>query len=52
MKRCPDPERIAYVGTKSWEQAMVKVSTLFTKSAIRYFEAPQMEAATAWIRET
>ncbi len=49
--KCDHVERIAYVGNKWWEGVMVKMSTPFTNSVIRYFDAPEMEAALAWIRE-
>lgn len=46
---CDDVERMAYVGNKTWEHAMVNMSKLFTKSAIRYFDATEINAARTWL---
>jgi hypothetical protein len=44
-------ERIAYVGDRAWEKAMVNLSKLFTPSAIRYFDKSATSDAYAWVTE-
>ena len=50
-KHCLDIERIALVGEKTWEKWMAKVCKPFTMAKIRYFDAAQVTAAWAWLRE-
>lgn len=44
-------ERLALVGDKKWEKWMAKVCKPFTKAAVKYFDATELEAARAWVRE-
>jgi hypothetical protein len=44
-------ERIALVGEKKWEEWMAKVCKPFTMAKVRYFDASEIDAAWAWVRE-
>jgi hypothetical protein len=46
-----DFERIAMVGDHQWEAWMAKVCKPFTKATVKYFDASQVDAAWAWLRE-
>ena len=48
---CTKIERIAMVGEKRWEAWMAKVCKPFSMAKIRYFDASQIDAARAWLRE-
>ncbi len=48
---CTKIERIALVGEKSWEKWMAAVCKPFTMAKIRYFDASQIDAAWAWLKE-
>ena len=48
---CTKMERIALVGDKKWEEWMAKVCKPFTMAKVRYFDASQIDAAWAWVRE-
>ena len=48
---CTKIKRIALVGDKTWEKWMAAVCKPFTMAKIRYFDAAQIEAAKAWLRE-
>jgi hypothetical protein len=50
-KHCLDLERIALVGEKTWEKWMAAVCKPFTMAKIRYFDAAQIDAAWAWLKE-
>lgn len=50
-KHCTDLERIALVGERTWEEWMAKVCKPFTMASVKYFEASQIDAAWAWLRE-
>ncbi|NCP11727.1 MAG: STAS/SEC14 domain-containing protein [Sphingomonadales bacterium] len=43
--------RIAIVGDRKWEEWGTKLSDLFFRADIRFFEADQNLAADAWVRE-
>ena len=44
-------ERIAIVGDRQWEKAMVQLCRPFTRARIRYFEIDDLFDANDWIRE-
>jgi SpoIIAA-like len=48
---CFDVERIALVGEKAWEKWMATICKPFTMAKIKYFDASQIEAAWAWLKE-
>ena len=48
---CNTIERIALVGDKKWMEWMAKVCKTFTRAAVRYFDASEVEAAKAWVAE-
>ena len=48
---CAKMDRIALVGEKSWEKWMAAVCKPFTLAKVRYFDAPDIEAAWAWLDE-
>ncbi len=48
---CTKIERIALVGDRQWEAWMAKVCKPFTMAKLRYFDAAQIDAAWAWLRE-
>jgi hypothetical protein len=48
---CTKIERIALVGEKAWEKWMATVCKPFTMAKVRYFDAPEVEAAKAWLAE-
>ena len=48
---CLKIERIALVGEKTWEKWMSKVCKPFTMAKIKYFEAADVDAAWAWLKE-
>lgn len=48
---CTKIDRIALVGDKTWEKWMAKVCKPFTMAKIQYFDAGQVDAAWAWLRE-
>ncbi len=50
-KHFSDIERVALVGDKKWEKAMVIVCQPFTKAKIRYFDIAEIESANDWITE-
>ena len=50
-KHCLDIERIALVGEKAWEKWMAKVCKPFTMAKVRYFDASDLDAAWAWLKE-
>lgn len=42
-------ERIALVGERRWEAGMAAACKPFTSARVRYFDAPQIDDAWAWI---
>ena len=44
-------ERIAIVGDRQWEKAMVKLCRPFTRARIRYFDIGDLPDANDWIHE-
>ncbi len=50
-KHFSDIERIAVVGNKKWEKAMVVVCKPFTKAKIRYFDISEIGLANDWVAE-
>ena len=48
---CLKIERIALVGDKTWEKWMAKVCKPFTMAKIKYFNAGDVNAAWAWLKE-
>jgi hypothetical protein len=48
---CTKIDRIALVGDRKWEAWMAKVCKPFTMAKVRYFDAPEADAARAWLRE-
>jgi hypothetical protein len=51
LKHYSDFDRIAMVGERKWQKWMVQMSKPFTKAAVRYFDASQVDEAWAWLRE-
>ncbi len=51
LKHYADFERIAIVGDRKWEAWMAQLCKPFTKAKVRYFDASQVDAAWAWLRE-
>lgn len=51
VKHYHDVEKIALVGDRKWEEWMAKVCKPFTRAAVKYFDAAEMEKAWAWLRE-
>ena len=49
---CTKIDRIALVGEKAWEKWMAQVCKPFTMARIRYFDAPEINAAWAWLGES
>lgn len=50
-KHCSDISKIAMVGEASWEKWMAMICKPFTLSSIKYFDAADEEAASAWLAE-
>ena len=48
-KHCRDIEKVAMVGEKTWEKWMATICKPFTLSSIKYFDAGEEEAASAWL---
>jgi hypothetical protein len=48
---CTKVDRIALVGDKKWEKWMASVCKPFTMATIKYFDAKDMDAAWAWVKE-
>jgi hypothetical protein len=46
---CTKFKKIAIVGEKAWEKWMAMVCKPFTMAKIRYFDAPEFEAAKTWL---
>jgi hypothetical protein len=44
-------ERIAYVVAGAWEKGAVNLAKPFTRSAVRCFDATEMDAARTWLAE-
>ena len=44
-------ERMAMVGDRRWEEWMAKLCKPFTGAEIEYFDASDIDAARAWLRE-
>ena len=44
-------ERIAMVGDKAWQEWMARLSKPFTPATVKYFDATDIDAAWAWVRE-
>jgi len=51
VKHYSDFKRIAMVGDRKWEEWMAKLCKPFTRATVRYFDAPEADAAWAWLRE-
>jgi hypothetical protein len=51
MKHYKDFDRIAMVGDRKWEKWMAQVCKPFTKAKVHYFDASEVDAAWAWLRE-
>ena len=52
LRRFSDFERIAMVGDRKWEQWMASFCKPFTKAAVKYFDASEVDAAWKWLRES
>jgi hypothetical protein len=50
-KHFSDIERLALVGESKWEAGMAGFCKPFTHAQIRYFDAANAAAASAWIQE-
>jgi hypothetical protein len=48
---CTKIKRIALVGDKTWEKWMAAVCKPFTLAKIRYFDASDIDVASAWLGE-
>jgi hypothetical protein len=51
VKHYADIERIAMVGDRNWQKWMAKICKPFTQAAVKYFDATEVDAAWAWLRE-
>ena len=52
LKHFSDFERIAMVGDRKWEQWMAGFCKPFTRAAVKYFDASEVDAAWKWLRES
>jgi hypothetical protein len=50
-EHCSKIERIALVGETTWEAWMAKVCKPFTMASVKYFDAHELDAAKAWLKE-
>jgi len=48
---CTKIERVALVGEKTWEKWMTCVCKPFTMAKVQYFDASNIAAAWAWLKE-
>ena len=48
---CTKIDRIALVGDRTWEKWMAKVCKPFTLAKIQYFDAADIDKASAWLAE-
>ena len=46
-----DYGKIAFVGEKKWQEWAVKITDLFTKSEVKFFEWEDKEQAKIWIQK-
>jgi hypothetical protein len=51
IKHSKDVERLAMVGEKKWERELAVFTEPFTAAAVRYFDLPDLAAATKWLDE-
>jgi hypothetical protein len=51
VKHYSDVERLALVGDRDWERLMAAFCKPFTQATVKYFEAFDIDAAWAWLRE-
>jgi stage II sporulation SpoAA-like protein len=50
LKHDKEIERCAVVGNKTWEEWIVKISKVFMKGEIRYFDIHEIDQAWEWIK--
>lgn len=50
IKHDKDTERCAVVGNKTWEEWIVKVSKIFMKGEIKYFDIHEIDQAWKWLK--
>jgi SpoIIAA-like len=48
---CSGIERIAYVGDKAWEKWVVNAAKVFPGATVCYFDASDIDAIWAWLKE-
>ena len=48
---CSKMARVALVGEKKWEKYMATVCKPFTMAKVKYFDATELDAAWAWVKE-
>ena len=51
VRHFSDIERIALVGDRTWQAGMAMFCKPFTTAKIRFFDAGEVDEASAWIRE-
>ena len=51
IRHYSDFDRIALVGDQRWQEWMALFCKPFTQAAVRYFDASELDAAWAWLRE-
>ena len=50
-KHLRDIEKVALVGDRKWEEWMARICKPFTRAAVKYFDAGELDKAWAWLRE-
>jgi hypothetical protein len=50
LKHDKDIERCAVIGKKTWEEWMIKISQLFMKGEIKYFDVHEIDQAWKWLK--
>lgn len=51
MEHFADIERVAIVGDRKWQRAMVAFCKLFAKATVRYYDHADAAAARLWLSE-
>lgn len=44
-------KRLAVLGSKHWQHAMTSFADVFVSAEIKYFEAGELQAASAWLKQ-
>lgn len=51
LRHFRDIRRLALVGEKTWQKGMAVFCRPFTTAKVKYFDASELDAARAWLRE-